>query len=113
MELNRFAGANREWGLYHMDPEFARSLGLASALVIEHLKLAYLANMLEDWLGEDGRIRRLAASFLALDVAGTKLTTHGLAPAMGTTGGMTECAVWIEDDLGRIGTIGSAAVERG
>ena len=113
MELNRFAGANREWGLYHMDPEFARTLGLAGALVIEHLKLAYLANMLEDWLGEDARIRRLAASFLALDVAGSKLTTHGLAPATGTTGGTADCAVWIEDEQGRVGTIGSAAVDRG
>jgi acyl dehydratase len=112
MELNRFAGANREWGLYHMDPDFARQLGLGGAFVIEHLKLAYLANMLEDWLGEAGRIRRLTASFLGLDVAGTTLTTHGLVPSGGDPP-PTRCSVWIEDDLGRMGTIGSAIVERG
>jgi acyl dehydratase len=113
MELNRFAGANREWGLYHMDPEFARSLGLRGALVIEHLKLAYLANMLEDWLGETGRIRRLAASFLSLDVVPTTLTTGGLAGPAPTAGkAVYECSIWIQDDPGRLGTVGSAEVER-
>ena len=112
MELNRFAGANREWGQYHMDPEFARGLGLAGALVIEHLKLAYLANMLEDWLGEDGQIRRLAASFLALDVAPTALATRGwVRPAQGEPARL-DCSVWIEDERGRVGTIGSAVVAR-
>jgi acyl dehydratase len=113
MELNRFAGANREWGQYHMDPEFARSLGLAGALVIEHLKLAYLANMLEDWLGEDGRIQRLTASFLALDTVPVTLTTRGWARSAAASRDAARCAVWIEDELGRPGTIGSAEVELG
>jgi acyl dehydratase len=113
MELNRFAGANREWGRYHMDPEFARTLGLGGALVIEHLKLAYLANMLEDWLGDEGRIRRLAASFLALDTVPTTLTTGGLAAGTVAAGGPArDVAVWIHDDRGRLGTIGTAVVER-
>jgi acyl dehydratase len=117
MELNRFAAANREWGQYHMDPEFARTLGLAGALVIEHLKLAYLANMLEDWLGDAGRIQRISASFLALDVAGARLTTQGWArpagerPGGGVTEGTFDCSIWIEDQHGRAGTIGSALIE--
>jgi acyl dehydratase len=114
MELNRFAGANREWGLYHMDPDFARTLGLHGALVIEHLKLAYLANMLEDWLDGSARIRTLAASFLALDVVPTTLTTGGVArPPCGDDGIATDVSVWIADDRGRIGTIGRASVGRG
>jgi hypothetical protein len=114
LELNRFAGANREWGQYHMDPEFARSLGLRSALVIEHLKLAYLANMLEDWLGATGRIRHLTASFLALDTVPVTLTTGGLARRMGSThSAARDVAVWIEDGDGRLGTIGTAVVEPG
>jgi acyl dehydratase len=113
MELNRFAGANREWGLYHMDPEFARGLGLRGALVIEHLKLAYLANMLEDWLGDERRIVSLAASFVGLDTAPTTLTTGGLARAVSPgPAGAVECSVWIQDEAGRVGTIGSATVHR-
>jgi acyl dehydratase len=113
MELNRFAGANREWGLYHMDPEFARSLGLRGALVIEHLKLAYLANMLEDWLGDEGRILRLAASFVGLDTAPTTLATGGLARAViPAPGSAIECSLWIQDEAGGRGTIGSATVQR-
>ena len=111
MELNRFAGANREWGLYHMDADYARGLGLAGPLVLEHLKLAYLANLLEDWLGDDGRIARIGASFLALDIAGTTLTAHGQldsSPASGGAGG--GCTIWIEDASGRAGTIGTAIV---
>jgi acyl dehydratase len=112
MELNRFAGANREWGQYHMDPEFARRLGLAGALVIEHLKLAYLANMLEDWLGDDGRIRRLAASFLALDTVPTTLATRGWARPSLVEPGVFECSIWIGDERGLAGTIGIAEVAR-
>jgi acyl dehydratase len=112
MELNYFAGANREWGQYHMDPDFARSLGLRDVLVIENLKLAYLANMLEDWVGEEGWIQRLAVEYTRLDAVGDTLTARGQVTREWTTEGKThaECEVWLENQDEEQGTVGTAAV---
>jgi hypothetical protein len=112
MELNFFAGANREWGQYHMDPTFARDLGLRDVLVIENLKLAYLANMLEDWVGEDGWSQRLAVEYTRLDVVGDTLTARGQVTREWTAAGRAyaECEVWLENPDGEQGTVGTAVV---
>jgi acyl dehydratase len=112
MQQNQFAGANREFGLYHMDLEFARTLGLPGVLVIETLKMAFVANMLEDWLGEAGWIRKLTISCPVLDYVGDTLTSRGRVVSKTVHDGMAslECAFLIENQDGRIGTTGSASV---
>jgi acyl dehydratase len=112
MQQNQFAGANREFGQYHMDLEFARSLGLPGVLVIETLKMAFVANMLEDWLGEAGWIRKLTIACPVLDYVGDTLTGRGRVVSKGVHDGMTrlECEFWIENQDGQIGTTGSASV---
>ena len=102
-------------GLYHMDPEYARSLGLGGALVIEHLKLAYLANMLEDWAwGSEGGLPARGPRFSRWTSCPRRCTTGGLAPRPAPTGlrrtlpsgSRTIAAAWELDP-------GTAFVERG
>lgn len=112
MELNRFAAANREWGRYHMDRDFAQSLRLPDVLVIETLKAAYMTNVLENCFGENAWIRKLNVSFPMMDFVNDTLTSRGLIiNEVGRVDGTEiECAIWLENQRGEAGTIGSAIV---
>ena len=112
MQLNQFAGANREFGSYHMDREFAQSLKLPHVLMIETLKTAYVANMLEDHFGENMFIQKLATSFPVMDYVGDTLTGHGRIRNKTTREQKTyvDVDIWMENQREGIGTVGSAVV---
>ena len=48
MELNRFAAANNEFVLIHMDPDYSKDTAkLPDVIVMGNLKLAYITNMID------------------------------------------------------------------
>ena len=53
-----------------MDREFARSLKLPDVVMIETLKTAYIANMLEDNFSENMFVQKLTTSFPVMDYMG-------------------------------------------
>ena len=112
INANVFAGANREWGQYHMDRDFARSVGLEDVLVLESLKMAYVANMLEDWVGENGWIQRIALAYPGLDRLGDTLSARGRVDRRyeQDAAAYADCSVWIENQNGERGTVGTATV---
>ena len=60
MELNRFAAANNEFVMIHMDPDFSKNVAkLPDVIVMGNLKLAYIANMIDAWRGGAGWVSRL------------------------------------------------------
>jgi acyl dehydratase len=112
MQLNQFAGANREFGSYHMDREFAQSLKLPDVLMIETLKTAYVANMLEDHFGENMFITKIATFFPVMDYVGDTLTGYGRVRGTDKRDGQVyvDVDIWMENQKGGIGTVGSATV---
>jgi acyl dehydratase len=117
MELNRFAGANEEFVLIHMDRDYSRNVAhLPDVIVMGNLKYAYLANMMTSWIGEGGTLKRLSAQYRGMDIPGPALSTE---PTMICKGRVTkkyaqdgdhyiECEVWTENKEGQITTPGSA-----
>src|SRR3972149_10704478 len=78
LELNRFAGANNELVPIHMDPDYAKNVAkLPDVIVMGNLKLAYIANALEDWAGEDGWVQKLGVDYRKMDVVHSTLTAKG------------------------------------
>ena len=117
MELNRYAGANDEFVLIHMDRDYSQKVArLPDVIVMGNLKYAYLANMMTDWIGEDGTLKRLSAQYRGMDIPGPALSTE---PTMICKGRVTkkyvqdddhyiECEVWTETNEGQVTTPGSA-----
>jgi acyl dehydratase len=101
MELNRFAGANDEYVLIHMDPDYAKNTAkLPDVIVMGNLKLAYIANMLQDWIGEDGWLQKLGVEYRQMDVVHSTLTAKGKVTGKREDGGkhLVDLDVWIEND---------------
>lgn len=117
MELNRYAGANEEYVLIHMDRDYSQKVArLPDVIVMGNLKYAYLSNMMVNWIGEEGTLKRLSAQYRGMDVPGPALSTE---PTMICKGKVTkkyiqdgehyiECEVWTETKEGQVTTPGSA-----
>jgi acyl dehydratase len=112
MELNRFAGANDEYVLIHMDAEYAKNTAkLPDVIVMGNLKLAYIANMLQDWIGDDGWLQKLGVDYRKMDVVHSTLTAKGKVAKKFAEDGkhLVELDVWIENADG-VTTPGRATV---
>lgn len=77
MEWNRFAAGNEEHFDYHMGDAAARRMGLPGVIGMGNIRFAYLHNMLERWVGEDGTIKMVGCSYRGLNVEHDTLTTWG------------------------------------
>lgn len=113
MELNRFAGANDEYVLIHMDSDYAKNTAkLPDVIVMGNLKLAYIANALEDWAGNGGWIQKLGVDYRKMDVVHSTLTAKGKVTGKREAGGkhLVDLDVWIENDQGEVTTPGKAVV---
>ncbi|MEX2158655.1 MAG: MaoC/PaaZ C-terminal domain-containing protein [Dehalococcoidia bacterium] len=113
MELNRFAGANDEYVPIHMDADYAKNVAkLPDVIVMGNLKLAYLANALSDWIGEDGWIEKLAVDYRKMDVVNKTLSAKGKVTKKYQEHGksLVDLDVWVESEDGEVTTPGRATV---
>ena len=113
MELNRFAGANDEYVPIHMDAEYAKNVAkLPDVIVMGNLKLAYLANALSDWIGDDGWIEKLAVDYRKMDVVNKTLSAKGKVTKKYQENGksLIDLDVWVENEDGEVTTPGRATV---
>ena len=74
---NRYAAVNDEFIDIHMDDESARAVGMAGVFGMGNLRIAYLHNMLRDWVGEAGDIAEFRCEFRGTNLKGDTLTGHG------------------------------------
>lgn len=109
---NRFAAVNDEFYDIHMDDESGRRVGYPSAFAMGNLQTAYLHNMLRDWMGDRGRIVRLACQFRGAFTRNRTVTTHGRVTAVRREGDETfvDLEVWTETDEGNRLAPGAATV---
>ena len=84
---NRFAAVNDEFIPVHMDDEAGRRAGNeAGAFGMGNLRLAYVANLLRDWAGDDAEIRELQVQYRSRHQKHDVLTATGTVVAVTTEG---------------------------
>ena len=113
MELNRFASANDEFVMIHMDPDYSKDdAKLPDAIVMGNLKLAYISNALTGWIGDDGWIRKIGVDYRRMDPVNVKITATGVVRAKRQEGGenLVDLDVWVENAEGEKTTPGHATV---
>ena len=113
MELNRFAGANNELVPIHMDPDYAKNVAkLPDVIIMGNLKLAYIANALTSWAGDDGWIRKIAIEYRKMDTVNTTIAAKGKVTRKYQEDGkhLVALEVWVENEQGEVTTPGSAVV---
>jgi acyl dehydratase len=110
---NRYAAVNDEFVPIHMDDEAGRKAGYPTAFGMGNLQLAYLHNLVRDWLGDDGVIVSLSCQFRAANTRGMTVTARGVVTAVREVDGrrLADIELWTEDGDGRKLAPGRATVE--
>src|SRR4051794_36861018 len=65
--LVKWAGASGDFNPLHYEFSFAKAQGVGVPIVHGQLKRAWLVQMVSDWIGESGSIRKLSCQFRAMD----------------------------------------------
>lgn len=96
-DLVRYAGAAKDYSEIHYDETFAKRVGLPGVIVHGALKAAYLGQLVTDWIGEAGTIKRLGCQHRAIDRPGELLVCGGRVTGLSRHGPNTvaECEIWL------------------
>lgn len=111
-QLVKWAGASGDFNEMHYDKDFALSKGLPGVIVHGRLKAAFLAQMITDWVGEHGVLKKLTCRYHAMDFPGEALVCRGKVTRKYREGiqHFVECAVWTQNSKGQKTTSGIALV---
>jgi len=119
--LVKWAGASGDFNPLHYDDSFASSQGVGSRIVHGALKRQWLIQLMTDWIGEQGTLKKFSCRYRAMDWP-RKMTTTG-TPEEGETwyckGKVTkkyveddehyvDCDIWIENGKAEATTPGTA-----
>ncbi len=65
--LVRWAGAAGDFNPLHFENAYAEAQGLGRPIVHGQLKRAWLVQLMTDWIGEQGTLRKMSCQFRAVD----------------------------------------------
>ena len=121
--LVQWAGASGDRNPLHYDDDFAKSQGVGAPIVHGALKRAWLGQLVTDWIGEQGELRKLSCRYRGMDYprkmktmeephAGETWWYKGNVTKKYVEGGehLVECEIWLENGKGEKTTPGAAVV---
>ncbi len=111
-QLVLWAAASGDFYQIHYDKDFAKSTGLADIIVHGALKHAFLGQLLHDWLGRNGKIKRFGCSYRGMDFPNQDIICRGIVTRKYEENGekLVDLEIWTENPEGKKTTPGSATV---
>lgn len=112
MHWNRYAAVNDEFVYIHMDDEAGKAAGQPGIFGMGNIRFAYLHNMLRDWTGVSGRIKKLGVQYRALNLKNDVLTCRGKITRKYVENGehLVDLDLMVENQKGENVTPGTATV---
>ena len=112
-QLVMYAGASGDFYQIHYDNDFAKNNGLPGVIIHGALKNAFLGQLMTDWIGEGGTLRKLSCQYRGMDGPGDTLTCKGTVTRKYQEGGqnLVDCDIWLENGKGEKTTPGTATVQ--
>ena len=119
--LVQYAGASGDLNPLHYEEDFATYLGVGKPIVHGLLKRAWLVNLMTDWIGQDGKLKKLSCRYRGMDYP-RKMKGFD-EPHDGETwwckgkvtkkfieneNHLVECEIWVENSKGEKNTTGGA-----
>jgi acyl dehydratase len=111
-QLVMWAGAVGDYMPIHYDKDFAQSRGLSGVIVHGQLVGAFLGQLMTDWIGEKGTLRKLNCSYKGMNYPGEVINLKGKVTKKYVEDGQycVECSLWAENARGEKTASGTAVV---
>ena len=99
----KWAGAVGDYYEAHYDKEFAQSMGLPGVIVHGGVVMSYLGQMITDWVGERGTLKKLGCSYRGIFFPGEDIICKGRIAEKYVIDGENhlECELWAENPNGQ------------
>jgi acyl dehydratase len=111
-QLVMWAGAVGDYNPIHYDKDFAQGRGLSGVIVQGQLAGSFLSQLITDWIGEEGMVRKLSCSYKGMNYPGESLICKGKVTKKYVEQGehYVECSIWVEKAKGEKTVSGMAVV---
>ena len=111
-QLVMWAGVSGDYYEIHYDKDFAQSKGLPGVIVQGQLACSFLGQLMTDWIGEQGSLRKLTCSYKGMNFPGEPLVCKGKVSRKYVEDGehYVACNIWAENVRGEKTISGMAIV---
>ena len=111
-QLVVWAAASGDFYQIHYDDQFAKNTGLSGIIVHGALKNAFLGQLVHDWVGNSGKIKKYGCSYRGMDFPNEDITCKGVVTKKYEENGekLVDLEVWTENPQGKKTTPGYATV---
>jgi acyl dehydratase len=109
--LVEWCAAENDYYPLHYDERTAAQMKLPGTPIQGTYRLAMLGQMIDAWLGAEGRLERISASYRGIDLEGETLTARGRVlscEAVGDGARRVRLELWVENVRGERHTLGEA-----
>ena len=102
VNLVMYQGSTWDFHRYHYDLEFVQQKGFKKPFLDGQMLGAYLGQLLTDWIGVDGTVKKLGFRFTNFVFPDDVLTCRGEVVGKSQNGdnAKVECRLWIENQDG-------------
>lgn len=111
-QLVKWAGASGDYYQIHYDKDFAISTGLTGVIVHGWLTASFLGQLVTDWIGDRGDLKKFGCSYRGMLYPGEPMTCKGKVTKKYVQDGKhyIECEVWAENPKGESVVPGNATI---
>ncbi len=111
-QLVMYAGASGDYHEIHYNKEFALKRGLPGIIVHGQLSCHFLGQLMTDWIGDKGMLKKLSCSYRGMNFPDEDLTCRGKVTRkyVEDTEHYVECNIWAENPKGEKTASGNATV---
>jgi len=112
MQLVKYAGASGDYYQIHYDKDFAVASGLPGVIVHGWLTLAFLGQMITDWMGEKGVLIKLSGSYRGMNKVHEDIVCSGKVAKkyIKDNRHLARVEIWAENPQGEKTVTGTAVV---
>ncbi|HXC51880.1 MAG TPA: MaoC/PaaZ C-terminal domain-containing protein [Candidatus Limnocylindrales bacterium] len=110
--LVKYSAGSGDFNPLHHDYNFPQARQIGSIIVHGRFKYASLGELVSNWVGHAGRIRKLSCQYRGMDLPDKEFVCRGVVKKKSEDGGekVVDLEIWAENAEGKKTTPGAATV---